>query len=84
MQAQPESHSILWWDLGIRSHKIMLIPDDQRQCCEFIKNGQKFVFSDEAHFWISGNMNKQYCGYWGDYNREIFDQASMLTRRLTV
>ncbi|CAH0560896.1 unnamed protein product [Brassicogethes aeneus] len=30
--------------------------------------GQKIIFSDEAHFWMNGFVNKQNCQIWGEEN----------------
>lgn len=32
---------------------------------EFSSETKKIIFSDEAHFYLGGYANKQYCSIWG-------------------
>lgn len=90
--ARESTRLILRLDLGLHPYKIVLTqelePDDHRQRNEFANwalemlagdpdFGQKIIFSDEAHFWLSGYVNKQNCRYWSERNPQVFDQASM-------
>lgn len=44
----------------------------------------KIWFSDEAHFWLSGYVNKQNYRFWGKENPRIFSTTSMKPERITV
>ena len=46
--------------------------------------GQKIIFTDEAHFWLNGYVNKQNCRFWDAHNPQMFEEASMHPQRLTV
>ncbi|QQP40003.1 Transposable element Tc3 transposase [Caligus rogercresseyi] len=63
---------ILSVDLGLKAYKIQLLqelkPNDlpQQQFDENPLFYRKIVFSDEAHFWLNGYVNKQNCRIWSD------------------
>lgn len=72
---------ILRKDLGLRAYKIQLVqelkPGDMPQrrifgewamakLAEDRHFYRKIVFSDEAHFWLNGYVNKQNCRIWSD------------------
>lgn len=81
---------ILRKDLGLHPYKIVLTqqlkPLDHRKRREFAdwtleqietdpNFGQKIIFSDEAHFWLDGYVNKQNGDFWCEYNpREIHEK----------
>ena len=56
-------------------------PMDQRLCREFGVSYEneleidpifhrKILFSDEAHFWLNGYINKQNCRIWSEENQQ--------------
>ena len=46
--------------------------------------GKKIIFSDEAHFWLNGFVNKQNCRIWGENNPQQIQQLPMHPEKLTV
>ena len=46
--------------------------------------GKKIIFSDEAHFWLNGLVNKQNCRIWGESNPQKIQQLTMHTEKVTV
>ena len=44
----------------------------------------KIWFSDEAHFWLTGHVNKQNHRFWAKENPHVFQTTSMKPQRLTV
>jgi hypothetical protein len=44
----------------------------------------KIWFSDEAHFWLTGHVNKQNHRFWAKENPHIFQTTVMKPERLTV
>ena len=46
--------------------------------------GKKIIFSDEAHFWMNGFVNKQNCRIWGESNPQQIQQLSMHLEKLTA
>lgn len=90
---------ILRKDLGLRAYKIQLVqelkPRDhqmRRTFGEWAENKirldpyfhQKILFSDEAHFWLNGYVNKQNCRIWSDENPEAFIEKPLHPEKLTV
>ena len=45
---------------------------------------QKIVFSDEAHFWLNGFVNKQNCRIWSQQNPQQFLQTLLNPEKCTV
>lgn len=90
---------ILKRDLGLKAYKIQLVqelkPADLRLRREF---GQwaleqlaidpyfyrKIVFSDEAHFWLNGYVNKQNCRIWADEQPGEIQELPMHPEKCTV
>ena len=90
---------ILHLDLGMHPYKIQLTQElkinDHRQRRIFAdwaleqlevdpEFGRKIIFSDEAHFWINGNVNKQNCRYWAENNPQEVHQVAMHPAKITV
>ena len=45
---------------------------------------RKIVFSDEAHFWLNGFVNKQNCQIWSDKNPEEILQTKLYSEKCSV
>jgi len=45
---------------------------------------KQIIFSDEAHFWMNGYMNKQNCRIWDDTNSREIHQLQMHPEKVTV
>ncbi|XP_050310837.1 uncharacterized protein LOC126747933 [Anthonomus grandis grandis] len=45
---------------------------------------RKIIFSDEAHFWMNGYVNKQNCRIWADQNPEVTCSIAMHPAKVTV
>ena len=43
---------------------------------------RKFIFSDEAHFWLNGFVNKQNIRYWSDINPHILHESALYPEKL--
>ncbi|GFV39470.1 transposable element Tc3 transposase [Trichonephila clavipes] len=70
-------------DLGLRAYKIQLVQElksndhqARRRFVEWAQNEisivpdfhKRILFSDEAHFWLKGYVNKQNCRIWSEAN----------------
>lgn len=90
---------ILHKDLGLHPYKVQLTqelkPNDHRQRRAFAEwaleqlevdpdFGRKIMFSDEAHFWLSGFVNKQNCRIWSDENPQEIHQVPLHPEKVTV
>ena len=79
--AQTSLWRILHKDLHLHAYKIQLTQElkerDHLQCRNFVnwmleqratdpQFSHKIIFSDEAHFTLNGNVNKQNCRIWGE------------------
>jgi len=90
---------ILRKDLGLKAYKIQLVheikPRDhakRRTFAAWAENNialdpnfqSKILFSDEAHFWLNGYVNKQNCRIWSDENPREFVEEPLYPKKLTV
>ncbi|GFW60696.1 DUF4817 domain-containing protein [Trichonephila clavipes] len=45
---------------------------------------KRILFSDEAHFWLNGYVNKQNCRIWSEANPQVYVETPLLSEKLTV
>ncbi|GFT98795.1 putative transposase [Trichonephila clavipes] len=45
---------------------------------------KRILFSDEAHFWLNGYVNKQNCRIWSEANPRVYVETSLHPEKLTV
>ncbi|GFV62689.1 DUF4817 domain-containing protein [Trichonephila clavipes] len=45
---------------------------------------KRILFSDEAHFWLNGYVNKQNCRIWSEANPQVYVETPLNTEKLTV
>ncbi|GFU20422.1 uncharacterized protein TNCV_2521891 [Trichonephila clavipes] len=44
---------------------------------------KRILFSDEAHFWSNGYVNKQNCRIWSEANPQVYVEAPLHPEKLT-
>ncbi|GFV23204.1 hypothetical protein TNCV_3184971 [Trichonephila clavipes] len=47
-------------------------------CSDFHK---RILFSDEAHFWLNGYVNKQNCRIWSEANPQVYVETTVTSRK---
>ncbi|GFV55946.1 putative DD41D transposase [Trichonephila clavipes] len=55
-------------------NEIAVVPDFHKQ----------ILFSDEAHFWLNGYVNKQNCRIWSEANPQVNVETPLHPEKLTV
>ncbi|GFW68597.1 hypothetical protein TNCV_529511 [Trichonephila clavipes] len=45
---------------------------------------KRILFSDEAHFWLIGYVNKQNCSIWSEANPQVYVETPLHPEKLTV
>ncbi|GFV73258.1 uncharacterized protein TNCV_317781 [Trichonephila clavipes] len=45
---------------------------------------KRILFSDEAHFWLNGYVNKQNCRIWSETNPQVYVKTPLHPEKLTV
>ncbi|GFW86492.1 transposable element Tc3 transposase [Trichonephila clavipes] len=55
-------------------NEIAIVPDFHK----------RILFSDEAHFWLNGYVNKQNCRIWSEANPEVYVETPLHPEKLTV
>ncbi|GFY15235.1 putative transposable element [Trichonephila clavipes] len=66
--------------------------DDDRKFVEWVQNEivvvpdfqKRILFSDEAHFWLNGYVNKQNCRIWSEANPQVYVETPLHPEKLTV
>ncbi|GFS83346.1 transposase [Trichonephila clavipes] len=56
------------------ANEIAVVPDFHK----------RIVFSDEAHFWLNGYVNKQNCRIWSEANPQVYVETPLHPEKLTV
>ncbi|GFW87689.1 putative DD41D transposase [Trichonephila clavipes] len=55
-------------------NKIAVVPDFHK----------RILFSDKAHFWLNGYVNKQNCSIWSEANPQVYVETPLHREKLTV
>ncbi|GFU42235.1 hypothetical protein TNCV_4554171 [Trichonephila clavipes] len=69
--------------------------NDHQARCRFVEWAQneiavvpdfhkRILFSDEAHFWLNGYVNKQNCRIWSEANPQVYVETPLHPEKLTV
>ncbi|GFV13906.1 hypothetical protein TNCV_523831 [Trichonephila clavipes] len=45
---------------------------------------KRILFSDEAHFWLNGYVNKQNCRIWSEANPQVYVETPLHPEKVTV
>ncbi|GFW74378.1 hypothetical protein TNCV_2412771 [Trichonephila clavipes] len=45
---------------------------------------KRILFSDEAHFWVNGYVDKQNCRIWSEVNPQVYVETPLHPEKLTV
>ncbi|GFV87687.1 uncharacterized protein TNCV_779711 [Trichonephila clavipes] len=45
---------------------------------------KRILFSDEAHFWLNGYVNKQNCRTWSEANSQVYVETPLHPEKLTI
>ncbi|GFV50051.1 uncharacterized protein TNCV_2354361 [Trichonephila clavipes] len=45
---------------------------------------KRILFSNEAHFWFNGYVNKQNCRIWSEANPQVYVETPLHPEKLTV
>ncbi|GFU80286.1 hypothetical protein TNCV_3520631 [Trichonephila clavipes] len=69
-----------------------LVPRPQLRFIEWAQNEiavvpdfhKRILFSDEAHFWLNGYVNKQNCRIWSEANPQVYVETPLHPEKLTV
>ncbi|GFT26607.1 putative DD41D transposase [Trichonephila clavipes] len=55
-------------------NEIVVVPDFHK----------RILFSDEAHFWLNGYVNKQNCRIWSEANLQVYVETPLHPEKLSV
>ncbi|GFV83757.1 putative transposase [Trichonephila clavipes] len=69
VEARPFARFVEW-----AQNEIAVVPDFHK----------RILFSDEAHFWLNGYVNKQNCRIWSEANPQVYVETPLHPEKLTV
>ncbi|GFU96462.1 uncharacterized protein TNCV_90351 [Trichonephila clavipes] len=77
---------------GIYSQFGLAIHQARRRFIEWAQNEiaivpdfhKRILFSDDAHFWLNGYVNKQNCRIWSEANPQVYVETPLHPEKLTV
>ncbi|GFS76600.1 putative DD41D transposase [Trichonephila clavipes] len=86
--AAPLSCQVIYSQFGLAIH-----PNDHQARRRFIEWAQneiavvpdfhkRILFSDEAHFWLNGYVNKQNCRFWSEANPQVYVETPLHPEKL--
>ncbi|GFT86044.1 putative DD41D transposase [Trichonephila clavipes] len=66
-----------------------LTPEQRFQIVQFyfennVDFHKRILFSEEAHFWLNGYVNKQNCCIWSEANPQVYVETPLHPEKLTV
>ncbi|GFU21127.1 uncharacterized protein TNCV_5115301 [Trichonephila clavipes] len=56
----------------------------QNQIAVVLDFHKRILFSDEAHFWLNGYVDKQNCRIWSEANPQVYVETPLHPEKLTV
>ncbi|GFV59819.1 putative transposable element [Trichonephila clavipes] len=83
-------YQVIYSQFGLAIHQ-----NDHQAKCRFVEWAQneiavvpdfhkQILFSDEAHFWLNGYVNKQNCRIWSKANPQVYVETPLHPEKLTV
>ncbi|GFW27819.1 DUF4817 domain-containing protein [Trichonephila clavipes] len=87
---QTSGCQVIYSQFGLAIHQ-----NDHQARCRFVEWAQneiavvpdfhkRILFSDEAHFWLNGYVNKQNCRIWSEANPQVYVETPLHPEKLTV
>ncbi|GFT37140.1 uncharacterized protein TNCV_1126191 [Trichonephila clavipes] len=84
------SCQVIYSQIGLAIHQND--PQARRRFVEWAQNEiavvpdfhKRILFSDEAHFWLNGYVNKQNCRIWSEANPQVYVETPLHPEKLTV
>ncbi|GFY33596.1 transposase [Trichonephila clavipes] len=84
------SCQVIYSQFGLAIHQND--PQARRRFVEWAQNEiavvpdfhKRILFSDEAHIWLNGYVNKQNCRIWSEANPQVYVETPLHPEKLTV
>ncbi|GFT73399.1 DUF4817 domain-containing protein [Trichonephila clavipes] len=85
----------IWWSCDVRSPRYLCVTKGAHIESLFVEWAEneiavvpdfhkRILFSDEAHFWLNGYVNKQNCRIWSEANPQVYVETPLHPEKLTV
>ncbi|GFV17432.1 uncharacterized protein TNCV_2901441 [Trichonephila clavipes] len=85
-----QSCQVIYSQFGLAIHqndhqaRRSLVEWAQKEIAVFPDFHKRILFSDEAHFWLIGYVNKQNCRIWREANPQVYVETPLHPEKLTV
>ena len=73
-ELKPNDHQVRRTSVDCAQNEITVVPDFHK----------RILFSDKAHFWLNGYVNKQNCRIWSEGNPQVYVETPLHPEKLTV
>ncbi|GFU70821.1 hypothetical protein TNCV_3667881 [Trichonephila clavipes] len=70
--------------LNLRLTRYLFVEWAQNEIAVVPDFHKRILFSDEAHFWLNGYVNKQNCRIWSEANPQVYVETPLHPEKLTV
>ncbi|GFU99659.1 putative transposase [Trichonephila clavipes] len=77
-------HSLVWQLIKTIIKQGVDSSNGAKRDCRCSRFSKRILFSDEAHFWWNGYVNKQNCRIWSEANPQVYVETPLHLRKLTV
>ncbi|GFV73049.1 putative DD41D transposase [Trichonephila clavipes] len=88
MRSDPKLEILLQFGLAIHQNdhqaRRRFVEWAQKEIAVFPDFHKRILFSDEAHFWLNGYVNKQNCCIWSEANPQVYVETPLHPEKLTV
>ncbi|GFW37003.1 transposable element Tcb2 transposase [Trichonephila clavipes] len=82
IDSMPQSCQVIYSQFGLAIHqndhqaRRRFVEWDQNEIAVVPDFHKRNLFSDEAHFWLNGYVNKQNCRIWSEANPQVYVQKN--------
>ncbi|GFV51025.1 hypothetical protein TNCV_114191 [Trichonephila clavipes] len=71
------------WGGEDKEHNDLFVEWAQNEIAVVPDFHKRILFSDEAHFWLNGYVNKQNCRIWSEANPQVYVETPLHPEKLT-
>ncbi|GFT54141.1 hypothetical protein TNCV_3562771 [Trichonephila clavipes] len=75
---------VLWKVMCVDVVQVRFVEWAQNEIAVVPDFHKRILFSDEAHFWLNGYVDKQNCRIWSEANPQVYVETPLHPEKLTV
>ncbi|GFW33225.1 hypothetical protein TNCV_2859031 [Trichonephila clavipes] len=74
----------VWFGISSKRSRRRFVEWAQNEIAVVPDFHKRILFSNEAHFWLNGYVNKQNCRIWSEANPQVYVETPLHPEKLTV